>query len=73
MTRWPRESSWDFVAVGRGHDVEFWSTFLAALGRVDTDMAVNIEHEDTELGQLEGLEVAATTLTAANIAAAQPA
>jgi sugar phosphate isomerase/epimerase len=73
MTRWPHDSSWDFVAVGRGHDVEFWSTFLAALRRVDPDMAVNIEHEDTELGQLEGLEVAATTLTAANIAAAQPA
>ncbi|MFL6082578.1 MAG: sugar phosphate isomerase/epimerase family protein [Mycobacterium sp.] len=73
MTRWPHDSSWDFVAVGRGHDVEFWSTFLAALRRVDPDMAVNIEHEDTELGQLEGLEVAATTLTAANIAVAQPA
>jgi sugar phosphate isomerase/epimerase len=73
MTRWPHESSWDFVAVGRGHDVEFWSRFLAALGRVDTDMAVNIEHEDTELGQLEGLEVAASTLTAASIAATQPA
>jgi sugar phosphate isomerase/epimerase len=73
MTRWPCESSWDFVAVGRGHDVEFWSAFLAALGRVDADMAVNIEHEDTELGQLEGLEVAASTLTAASIAAAQPA
>jgi sugar phosphate isomerase/epimerase len=73
MNRWPRESSWDFVAVGRGHDLEFWSRFLAALGRVDTDMAVNIEHEDTELGQLEGLEVAASTLTAASIAATQPA
>jgi hypothetical protein len=36
-------------------------------------MAVNIEHEDTELGQLEGLEVAASTLTAASIAATQPA
>jgi sugar phosphate isomerase/epimerase len=73
MTRWPRESSWDFVAVGRGHDVEFWTRFLAALGRVDTDIAVNIEHEDTELGQLQGLEVAASTLTAASIAATQPA
>src|SRR3954465_1357631 len=73
MTRWPRESSWDFVAVGRGHGVEFWTRFLAALGRVDTDIAVNIEHEDTELRQLEGLEVAASTLTAASIAATQPA
>jgi sugar phosphate isomerase/epimerase len=73
VTRWPQDSSWDFVAVGRGHDVEFWSRFLAALGRIDPDIAVNIEHEDTELGQLEGLEVAASTLQAASAAAAQPA
>jgi hypothetical protein len=31
-------------------------------------MAVNIEHEDVELGQLEGLRVAADTLNAANSA-----
>jgi sugar phosphate isomerase/epimerase len=73
VTRWPQDSSWDFVAVGRGHDIEFWSGFLAALGRIDPDIAVNIEHEDTELGQLEGLQVAASTLQAASAAAAQPA
>jgi sugar phosphate isomerase/epimerase len=71
VNRWPEDSSWDFVAVGRGHDVEFWSRFLAALNRVDTDMAVNIEHEDVELGQLEGLEVAASSLLAANAMASQ--
>jgi sugar phosphate isomerase/epimerase len=73
VNRWPQDSSWDFVAVGRGHDVEFWSRFLTALGRIDPDMAVNIEHEDTELGQLEGLEIAASTLRAASAAAPQPA
>jgi sugar phosphate isomerase/epimerase len=73
VNRWPQDSSWDFVAVGRGHDVEFWSRFLTALNRVDSDMAVNIEHEDTELGQLEGLEIAAETLSAASELSAQPA
>jgi sugar phosphate isomerase/epimerase len=73
VNRWPKESSWDFVAVGRGHDVQFWSEFLAALNRVDPGMAVNIEHEDTELGQLEGLQVAAETLRAASQLSAQPA
>jgi hypothetical protein len=34
-------------------------------GRFDPDMAVNIEHEDVELGPFEGLEVAAEVLTAA--------
>ena len=61
-TGWPEGSSWDFVAVGRGHDVAFWRDFLQALGRIDRDMAVNIEHEDRELPQLEGLRHAAETL-----------
>jgi sugar phosphate isomerase/epimerase len=62
LSRWPENSSWDFVAVGRGHDVEFWTRFLAALQKVDPSMAVNIEHEDQELGQIEGLRSAARTL-----------
>jgi sugar phosphate isomerase/epimerase len=62
LSRWPEDSSWDFVAVGRGHDVAFWSEFLRALHKIDPDMAVNIEHEDRELDQLEGLRTAAETL-----------
>jgi sugar phosphate isomerase/epimerase len=62
LSRWPENPSWDFVAVGRGHDVEFWTRFLAALQKVDPSMAVNIEHEDQELGQIEGLRSAARTL-----------
>jgi sugar phosphate isomerase/epimerase len=65
VNEWPKDSSWDFVAVGRGHDRAFWTAFLAALHRVDPDMAVNIEHEDVELGRIEGLEVAADTLSQA--------
>ena len=65
LSRWPENASWDFVAVGRGHDVTWWSAFLAALAQVDPDMAVNIEHEDQELGQMEGLELAAENLRSA--------
>ncbi|MFI6577403.1 hypothetical protein ACIBFB_16530 [Nocardiopsis sp. NPDC050513] len=65
LNRWPEDSSWDFVAVGRGHDQEFWARFLSALQKVDPDMAVNIEHEDLEFGQEEGLRLAAGNLTAA--------
>jgi len=65
LARWPKPSSWDFVAVGRGHDVSWWAAFLRALEKVDPDMAVNIEHEDQELDQLEGLAFAARTLLAA--------
>jgi sugar phosphate isomerase/epimerase len=65
LNQWPTGSSWDFVAVGRGHDQQYWTRFLQALAKIDPDMAVNIEHEDAELGRLEGLEVAARTLKAA--------
>lgn len=62
VSRWPENSSWDFVAVGRGHDVAFWTEFLTAIEEVDPDMLVAIEHEDQELDQLEGLRFAADTL-----------
>lgn len=65
LNSWPSEPSWQFVAVGRGHDTAYWADFLAALEKVDPDIAVNIEHEDAELGQLEGLQAAAETLLAA--------
>ena len=59
---WPKNSAWEFVALGRGHDAIYWSTWLAALYAVDPNMAVNIEHEDTSLGRIEGLKVAADVL-----------
>ncbi|WP_102157281.1 sugar phosphate isomerase/epimerase family protein [Zhihengliuella halotolerans] len=59
---WPKDSAWDFVALGRGHDTAFWAEFLRALQEVDPEMACNIEHEDVELGRIEGLEVAADVL-----------
>jgi len=65
---WPKNSAWDFVALGRGHDVAFWTEFLRAIQEVDPGMLVNIEHEDTELGRIEGLEVAAAVLLEADAA-----
>ena len=63
---WPQQPSWEFVAVGRGHTVEdFWVPFLRALHAIDADMAVNIEHEDQEFDQVEGLRMAAENLLAA--------
>jgi sugar phosphate isomerase/epimerase len=59
---WPKDAAWDFVALGRGHDAVFWSTWISALHVVDPEMWVNIEHEDTGLGRIEGLEMAADVL-----------
>jgi sugar phosphate isomerase/epimerase len=65
---WPKESAWDFVALGKGHDTAFWTEFLRALYEVDPNMLVNIEHEDVSLGRIEGLQVAATVLRDADAA-----
>jgi sugar phosphate isomerase/epimerase len=65
VTRWPAVPGWSFVAVGRGHDVDFWARFLTALETHTSVHAVNIEHEDAAFGQVEGLEHAAQNLIAA--------
>ena len=65
VNEWPKDSSWYFVALGKGHDVAYWTEFIRALHDVDPDMCLNIEHEDTELGRIEGLQVAADVLKAA--------
>jgi len=62
VTRWPSVPGWSFVAVGRGHDVDFWTRFLTALETHTPVTAVNIEHEDATFGQVEGLEYAAQNL-----------
>ena len=54
------------MALGKGHGVEYWAEWLRALKEVDPDMLVNIEHEDTELGRIEGLQAAAAVLLAAD-------
>jgi sugar phosphate isomerase/epimerase len=68
VNEWPKESAWDFVALGKGHDTAFWTEFLRALYEVDPEMLVNIEHEDVSLGRIEGLEVAASVLKDADAA-----
>ncbi|WP_426765015.1 sugar phosphate isomerase/epimerase family protein [Pseudarthrobacter sp. 1G09] len=68
VNEWPKESAWDFVALGRGHDTAYWTEFLRALHEVDPEMLVNIEHEDVSLGRIEGLQVAAKVLRDADAA-----
>ena len=65
VTRWPSVPGWSFVAVGRGHDVDFWARFLTALQEHTPVRAVHIEHEDATFGQVEGLRFAAENLITA--------
>jgi sugar phosphate isomerase/epimerase len=62
---YPEDPSYEFVAIGSGHDVEFWSQWLAALYRVNQEIAVNIEHEDPHMDRIEGLVFATESLRAA--------
>jgi sugar phosphate isomerase/epimerase len=66
---WPENPAWRFVAVGVGHDVAYWTDFLAALAEIDPNIAVNIEHEDADYSRDEGLRLAAENLVAAAKAA----
>jgi sugar phosphate isomerase/epimerase len=62
---WPTDPAWRFVAIGLGHPVEWWTEFLTALWEIDPAMNINIEHEDAEYAQVEGLELASRTLISA--------
>lgn len=62
---WPQDSAWDFVALGRGHGADYWAQFLTALRDVDENIACHIEHEDTSLGPVEGVQEAAGVLVEA--------
>ncbi|WP_104131912.1 sugar phosphate isomerase/epimerase [Cryobacterium sp. M91] len=65
LCEWPKDSAWDFVAVGLGHDQDFWNRFVATLARVAPETDLAIEHEDASLDRLEGLRVAVDTLSVA--------
>ncbi|MGO2048712.1 MAG: sugar phosphate isomerase/epimerase family protein, partial [Brachybacterium tyrofermentans] len=62
---WPDDPAWRFVAIGEGHDVDYWTRFLAALAAVDPQLHVNIEHEDAAFDRVEGIARGAEVLLAA--------
>lgn len=62
---YPENPSYEFVSIGRGHDVQFWSRWLKALHDVNPGISVQIEHEDPHMGRLEGLQFATDSLNEA--------
>ena len=63
-----RDASWTFAAPGRGHDVEWWRAFLAALSARGVEV-ISIEHEDPTLTAEEGVIEAVRVLTEAGAGA----
>ncbi|WOQ17202.1 sugar phosphate isomerase/epimerase [Raineyella sp. W15-4] len=64
-TAWPQDPAWRFVAFGLGHDTAYWAEFLRTIQAANPDMVVNIEHEDADYGNVEGLQISAKNLLAA--------
>lgn len=62
---YPVDPSYEFVSIGKGHDVEFWAEWLTALNEVNPNISVQIEHEDPHMGRLEGLQFATDSLNEA--------
>lgn len=50
------QRSWNYVTLGYGHDETWWRQFCAALRMVGYDGVLSIEHEDSLLSPLEGVQ-----------------
>ena len=55
------DAPWTFAVPGRGHDREWWRTFVAALSARGVE-TIAIEHEDPTIGPEEGVVAAARLL-----------
>jgi sugar phosphate isomerase/epimerase len=58
------DAPWTFAVPGRGHGVEWWRTFVAALSARGVE-TISIEHEDPTIGPEEGVIAAADVLVRA--------
>lgn len=65
VNEWPKDSAWDFVALGEGHNQEFWNKFVQTLARTSPGTDIAIEHEDVAYGREEGVTIAAKVLKTA--------
>ena len=54
--------SWIFRTVGYGHGADFWNDFVSTLRMCDFDGALSIEHEDSLMSPMEGLQKAVAFL-----------
>lgn len=56
--------SWIFRTVGYGNDAAYWKDIFTALRTIGYDGAVSIEHEDSLINRMEGLEKAVDMMKA---------
>lgn len=58
-------AAWHFSAVGRGHGLDTWTAFVAALRAAGYDGVISVEHEDPSLPPEQCIEESSGTLRAA--------
>ena len=56
------ERSWNYVALGHGHDVQYWKEFFAVARLVGYDGPVSLEMEDMGMEPLTGVKKSLQTL-----------
>ncbi|NLZ71570.1 MAG: sugar phosphate isomerase/epimerase [Clostridiaceae bacterium] len=49
-----RNRSWNYVAVGAGHDLQWWKEFVSVLRMSNYDDVISLEMEDLTMPMLEG-------------------
>jgi sugar phosphate isomerase/epimerase len=48
-------TSWRYATVGRGHDAEWWTSFVRALRDAGYEEVISVEHEDDAVAPEEGI------------------
>jgi sugar phosphate isomerase/epimerase len=61
----PTERGWNFVTLGDGHDLEFWTEFCTALREVGYDDVLSIEHEDMVVDAIKRIRITGERLRTA--------
>lgn len=50
------DRSWNYVAVGHGHDLKWWKEFFTVLNMIGYDGSVSLEMEDLSMDALTGIK-----------------
>jgi sugar phosphate isomerase/epimerase len=50
------ERSWNYVALGYGHDAYWWSEFFSVIKMIGYDGPISLENEDVTMDQLTGVK-----------------
>lgn len=56
------DRSWNYVAVGCGHDIQWWREFVSVLRMTGYDDVISLEMEDLTMDALDGVKISVDSL-----------